>query len=80
MSGRGVISFATPKSSPARLPPAGESGIRLWLGTNLFGNIHNTALTLLALCLGRPLYTRNRHRRQVGDLLLEVGSRALVPA
>jgi len=49
MSAPAIISFATPKASPVRLPPAKESGIILWLRINLFSSVHNTVLTLLAL-------------------------------
>ena len=49
MSAPAIISFATPKASPVRLPPAKESFIILWLRINLFSSVHNTVLTLLAL-------------------------------
>ena len=49
MSAQNVISFATPKASPIRLPPARQSGVILWLRTNLFSSLHNSVLTLLAM-------------------------------
>ncbi len=44
-----AISFATPKSTPRRAPPAREASVLLWLRKNLFSSIYNTVLTGLAL-------------------------------
>ncbi len=44
-----AISFATPKSTPRRVPPTLESGVLLWLRENLFSSIYNTVLTGLAM-------------------------------
>ena len=44
-----TISFATAGSAPKRPAPAQQSGILLWLRTNLFNSIHNTVFTFFAL-------------------------------
>ena len=49
MTAAGTISFATPGASPRRDPPARETGVVLWLRRNLFSNLYNGVLTLLAL-------------------------------
>jgi general L-amino acid transport system permease protein len=42
------ISSALAVSAPLRPPPARETGIVAWLRTNLFNNIQNSVMTLLA--------------------------------
>ena len=44
-----AISFAIPKSTPRRPPPAREAGVVLWLRRNLFSSAYNTVFTVLAL-------------------------------
>ena len=49
MTAAGTVSFATPGASPRRDPPVREAGVVLWLRRNLFSNLYNAVLTLLAL-------------------------------
>ena len=49
MSVQETVSFAIPGSSPKRPPPARDTGLLLWLRRNLFSNLHNSVLSLLAL-------------------------------
>ncbi len=48
MSARGPVSRALAVAAPRRPPPARRTGTRAWLRENLFGSVHDTALTLLA--------------------------------
>jgi len=49
MSTRQPISRAIPGASPRRPPPVREAGAPAWIKENLFGDLHNTVITLLVL-------------------------------
>ena len=49
MSASNATSFAVPRAGPRREPPARRASPILWLRQNLFSNLGNTLLTLLAL-------------------------------
>ena len=44
-----VAATAVAAAAPRRPPPARETGVVAWLRANLFNNIHNSVLTLLAV-------------------------------
>ena len=48
MSRQQPISSAVAVSAPRRPPPKRVTGVVVWLRTNLFNNMHNSVLTLLA--------------------------------
>lgn len=49
MTSRQPVSRALAISSPHRPPPARDRGALAWMRANLFGSVHNTVLTVLAL-------------------------------
>ena len=49
MTTRPTISRALPGTSTRRPPPVRESGAPAWIRKNLFGDLHNTVITLLVL-------------------------------
>ena len=49
MGASATLSHARAGSSPRRAPPARQSGILLWLRSNLFNGAHNAVMTVLAL-------------------------------